>query len=97
MEDEIAVTIQDWFNAFGTIIITVVTLYYLYIYKIYEIFFNIEISVIDNMTTTKSSVVYKTRQINNDLGDFTPNKSEFINIPNVFSNQIYNTAMKGKK
>jgi len=45
MEDDINVNVQDFFNATGTIINILVTLYYMYFTKFYDIYISNSINV----------------------------------------------------
>ncbi|OUM59143.1 hypothetical protein PIROE2DRAFT_15401 [Piromyces sp. E2] len=81
IQDEVSITIKDLFNATGTIIITIVVLYYLYIYKIYDIYTNLSFSSV-NINNYTSSMVFKTRQSKNVLSSFIPS-NENINRPQI--------------
>jgi len=90
MQDEIAVTVQDLFNAFGTIIITTITIIFLYIIKIYDVFIKSSMTPI-NTITAKSTELFKAKQSQNDNKTYVTSKNDSKSQLNI--NKIYKTAL----
>ncbi|ORX49719.1 hypothetical protein BCR36DRAFT_328050, partial [Piromyces finnis] len=69
MENEISVVIQDLFNGFGTIIIIIITIIYIYVIRLYSIFYKIP----TKLSKFSSSEIFKSHSHN----EINPKENKF--------------------